>query len=64
MRLLKEEDPAGVSQRAKWRLKRRIYRNKVYILLGIHATVMFVNKFSSSYSRDQITSGMLMGMIN
>ena len=31
MRVLKEEDPEGVKQRKKRRLKRRIYRNKVLV---------------------------------
>jgi len=30
MQVLKEQDPEGVALRAKRRLKRRIYRNKVY----------------------------------
>ena len=33
MTVLKELDPEGVSQRARRRLKRRIYRNKVIVSL-------------------------------
>ena len=33
MRLMKQEDPDGVKLRKQRRLKRRIYRNKVTILI-------------------------------
>ena len=44
MTMLKALDPAGVSQRARIRLKRRIYRNKVIVAI-MHKRVDSLNNF-------------------
>ena len=63
MRLLKEEDPEGVNQRTKRRLKRRVYRNKVCDMCAILLTVQVMSDLLL-FARGQTTFGTSMGMTN